>query len=68
MKKIMDRTIVSREFEYKSNVSRCITNFIENGWNINNAFIQIVYDSDDRCYIVFYEKYLDEPIKLGKNL
>ena len=62
----MDRTIVSKLFETRGEVELFINGIKDNGWNLHTAFIQIVPTLAN--FIVFYEKYLDEPVQRGRNL
>lgn len=62
----MDRTITSKSFTTRGEVEKFITTIRNNGWNLNSAFIQIVPTLE--FYIVFYEKYLEEPVQRGRNL
>lgn len=62
----MDRKITSKTFNSIYDVEVFINRIKENGWNLNTAFIQIVSRLDN--FIVFYEKYLDEPVQRGRNL
>ena len=65
----MDKKITSKTFNselYEKNRYHCVNRIKENGWNLNTAFIQIVSRLDN--FIVFYEKYLDEPVQRGRNL
>ena len=62
----MDHTIVSKICNTREEVETFVTTLRNNGWNLMTAFIQIVPTL--KCFIVFYEKYLDEPMKRGQNL
>ncbi len=62
----MDKKITSKTFNSIYDVEVFINRIKENGWNLNTAFIQIVSRLDN--FIVFYEKYLDEPVQRGRNL
>jgi len=62
----MDRTITSKSFTTREEVEYFITTIRNNGWNLNSTFIQIVPTL--QFYIVFYEKYLEEPMQRGRNL
>lgn len=62
----MDKKITSKTFNSIYDVEVFFNRIKENGWNLNAAFIQIV--SRFNNFIVFYEKYLDEPVQRGRNL
>lgn len=51
--------IVSKIFNTREEVENFVTTLRNNGWNLMTAFIQIV--STLKCFIVFYEKKLEEP-------
>lgn len=62
----MDHTIVNKIFTATNEVNDFLNTIRLNGWNLCNAFIHIVVA--DRYFVVFYEKYLEEPMKKGQNL
>lgn len=62
----MNKTIVSKEFLTAEETGTFITTLRGNGWNLMSSFIQIVPNLNR--YIVFYEKYLEEPMRRGVNL
>lgn len=62
----MDHTIVNKIFTATNEVNDFLNKIRLNGWNLHNAFIHITVA--DRYFVVFYEKYLDEPMKRGQNL
>ena len=62
----MDHTIVNKIFTATNEVNDFLNTIRLNGWNLCNAFIHIAVA--DRYFVIFYEKYLEEPMKRGQNL